>query len=129
MMSNAAKTIETPYKLASICASEAGRLHEANQGRDTALRRPRGSDAEPPGPQRAGRRACGGRDFGPGFVCPNRRRRHSTRRSAGPHLVPTATGNLSQRRRDFTIDRADGLSPRTIAQNETDFWLGTLVAI
>jgi hypothetical protein len=32
------------------------------------------------------------------------------------------------RKRGFRMDMGDGLSPRTIAQNETDFWLGTLVA-
>jgi hypothetical protein len=32
------------------------------------------------------------------------------------------------RKHRFSIDRGDGLSLRTIAQNETDFWLGTLVA-
>lgn len=32
------------------------------------------------------------------------------------------------RARGFAMDRADGLSIRTIAQNETDFWLGTAVA-
>jgi len=32
------------------------------------------------------------------------------------------------RKRHFAMDRADGLSLRTIAQNETDYWLGTLVA-
>jgi hypothetical protein len=32
------------------------------------------------------------------------------------------------RRRRYATDQADALSPRTIAQNETDYWLGTLVA-
>ncbi|NVO15011.1 MAG: hypothetical protein HXX10_13325 [Rhodoplanes sp.] len=32
------------------------------------------------------------------------------------------------RARHFTSDRADGFSPRTIAQNETDYWLGSTTA-
>jgi hypothetical protein len=32
------------------------------------------------------------------------------------------------RQRHFAHDKEDALSIRTIAQNETDFWLGTLVA-
>lgn len=33
------------------------------------------------------------------------------------------------RARSFHMDRADALSPRTIAQNETDFWLQSLVSV
>jgi hypothetical protein len=52
---------------------------------------------------------------------------------AGVHTIQKAYGSreelIAERRRHYAIDRADGLSLRTIAQNETDYWLGTLVAL
>src|SRR5262249_30505118 len=52
---------------------------------------------------------------------------------AGVHTIQKAYGSreelIAKRRRHYAIDRADGLSLRTIAQNETDYWLGTLVAL
>jgi hypothetical protein len=53
---------------------------------------------------------------------------------AGVHAIRKGYGSRKElvdehRKRRYASDHDDGLSIRTIAQNETDYWLGTLVAM